>query len=323
MIEVTNYRDNPLIDPHLEIWEWQISVYLFLGGLVAGLMILNGLWRIRDREHETKAITNSAVLWAPVLISLGMFCLWLDLVNKLNVYRFYMTFQIKSPMSWGSWILFLVYPAQILAVAVAKGSDVFGGVLKGLNPLLQILKSITNGREKQIAWLNVVLGVMLGIYTGILLSATAARPLWNTALLGPLFLVSGLSTATAWNMLSRPTKIEHSSLAKWDFSLIITEMFLLLLILIGFLSGTEGHQSAGMLLLGGGFTAVFWIFVIILGLLFPLWLELREMRGHSTPAWVAPALVLLGGLALRFVMVQAGQVSHLPDTELLFGAVGH
>ena len=34
---------------------------------------------------------------------------------------------------------------------------------------------------------NVVLGVALGIYTGILLNTMVARPLWNSAILGPLF----------------------------------------------------------------------------------------------------------------------------------------
>ena len=41
----------------------------------------------------------------------------------------------------------------------------------------------------------------LGIYTGVLLSALGARPFWNSALLGPLFLVSGLSSAAAFTHL--------------------------------------------------------------------------------------------------------------------------
>ena len=44
---------------------------------------------------------------------------------------------------------------------------------------------------------NMLVGIALGIYTGILLGTLGARPLWNSALLGPLFLFSGLSTAAA------------------------------------------------------------------------------------------------------------------------------
>ena len=48
-----------------------------------------------------------------------------------------------------------------------------------------------------LAWANIVLGVALGIYTGILLNTMVARPLWNSAILGPLFLFSGLSAGAA------------------------------------------------------------------------------------------------------------------------------
>jgi len=48
-----------------------------------------------------------------------------------------------------------------------------------------------------IAWIILIYSVILGIYTGILLSAFNARPLWNTSILGPLFLTSGLSTGAA------------------------------------------------------------------------------------------------------------------------------
>ena len=39
----TSGRNIPNIDPSLEIWHWPISVYLFLGGLAAGLLFFAGL----------------------------------------------------------------------------------------------------------------------------------------------------------------------------------------------------------------------------------------------------------------------------------------
>ena len=53
------------------------------------------------------------------------------------------------------------------------------------------------GRISALGWTNIVLGVGLGIYTGILLNTMVARPLWNSAILGPLFLFSGLSAGAA------------------------------------------------------------------------------------------------------------------------------
>jgi formate-dependent nitrite reductase membrane component NrfD len=70
------------------------------------------------------------------------------------------------------------------------------------------------------------------------------------------------------------------------------------------------HASAAALLLGGPYTAVFWVFVVGLGILLPLTLQWL-MASHRIPhTVVAPLLVMVGGLALRFVIVSAGQYSH-------------
>ena len=34
-------RDNPIVDPVMHIWGWEISIYLFLGGLTAGVMFFS------------------------------------------------------------------------------------------------------------------------------------------------------------------------------------------------------------------------------------------------------------------------------------------
>ena len=46
---------------------------------------------------------------------------------------------------------------------------------------------------------SMVVGVSLGVYTGILLSSLGARPLWNSGVLGVLFLASGV-------LLPRPSR---------------------------------------------------------------------------------------------------------------------
>lgn len=322
MIEITNGRTNPLIDPHLEVWEWQIPAYLFLGGLVAGLMILSGIWRLMGKDDDVKASVKSGAIWAPILLSLGMLFLWLDLAYKLHVYKFYTTFKIASPMSWGSWILLLVYPVQILMIALPNGLERFSGALEILNPVWAKVRQLGSKYERPIAIASVVLGIMLGIYTGILLSVSSARPLWNSALLGPLFLTSGLSAATAWNLLSRPTNTEERSLVRWDIGLLVAELLFLCLILIGLFSGSQSQQHAASLFTGGEFTAAFWVFLVGIGILLPLWLEVRDLTGRYVPKWLGPVLVLVGGLVLRFVFVEAGQISHIVETEL-FSAIGH
>src|SRR5512132_2343661 len=101
MLELVQTRHNPLVDPALAVWGWEIAVYLFLGGLVAGLMILSGYLQLR-RTPPARSTTILPYI-AIVLLTAGMLALFLDLEHKLSVWRVYTTFQPRSPMSWGSW----------------------------------------------------------------------------------------------------------------------------------------------------------------------------------------------------------------------------
>jgi len=320
--EITSWRSVPHIDPQLEVWEWQIPSYLFLGGLVAGLMILHAVWRFQGRENEGKALTLYGAIAAPILLSLGMLFLFLDLAYKVHVYRFYMAFMPGSPMSWGSWILLAVYPVQILMLALPGGLERFGGRLSFLNPIWDWIKGIARKVERPLLWLSVVFGAGLGIYTGILLSVNAARPLWNSGILGPLFIVSGLSAASAFVLLAKPNTLEIRSAVKWDVALLVTEFVLLAMLLINLSTGLDPQRQAAQLILGGEFSAGFWIFIVTLGILLPLWLEIREMSHRYSPAWLAPALVLIGGFALRYILVMAGQVSEIAEHVTQAG-MGH
>jgi formate-dependent nitrite reductase membrane component NrfD len=114
MNEITTTRHNPLIDPVLHVWHGEVALYLFLGGVVAGIMVLSGMWLLR-RPIPERSRALSFLPWAsPALLSVGMFFLWLDLEHPWNAYRFYLAFRASSPMSWGAWILIAIYPASVL-----------------------------------------------------------------------------------------------------------------------------------------------------------------------------------------------------------------
>ena len=155
-----------------------------------------------------------------------------------------------------------------------------------------------------------VLGAMLGIYTGILLSALGARPLWNSALLGPLFLVSGLSTAAAFVHLIARDPYERVLLAKADNGFLGTELFVIILFITGLLSSTEVHINAAQLILNGPYAPVFLVFVVCLGIVIPLFIQSLAVSHRIRHTPVAPIMVIAGGFILRLVIVYAGQASH-------------
>ena len=300
-------RNNPLIDPHLAIWEWQIPSYLFLGGLAAGILFFAGLYTVLKKDKEYKTAVGIAPIITPFLLVLGLFFLFLDLKHKLYFWQLYTTINLESPMSWGAWVLMIITPVSIIWSAMH-----IKNVFPNWDWKFDILKEIEAFFQKykmELAWLMMITSVILGIYTGILLSAFNARPLWNTSILGPLFLTSGLSTGAAAIILISKSHAERLTFAKIDLMLIAIEIFLIVHMFMGFRASTQVQIEASQLFLGGEFTAIFWVFVMGLGLVIPALLEIFELRNKKVPYMVAPIMVLLGGLVFRFIIVHAGQIS--------------
>ena len=258
-----------------QIWGWEIPVYLFLGGIAAGLMILSAI----TPRRESRAMRLLPLL-APVALSIGMAALFLDLDYKLHVFRFYTSFRVTSPMSWGSWILLAIYPAT---------------VLYAFNPTRTLQRA------------NLILGIALGAYTGILLGTLSARPLWASMFLAPLFLVSGFSTAAAVTMFLPIADDEREVVRRWDVAAIAAEVVLLAFLFLDLAADARGRAAVAQFF-GGSFTAPFWAFVVVIGLAAPLVLEIVETRRHLRPTALTPALLLIGGLALRWTFVAAGQM---------------
>ena len=300
-------RDIPNIDPYLNIWHWQIPLYLYLGGLAAGILFFAGYFTILRKEKDMQATVKWAPFLVPFVLVIGLFALFLDLKHKLYFWQLYTTVRFTSPMSWGAWTLMLITPVSFIWA---------GSYIREVFPKwdwkfewLRRFEAYIIKNRKGIAWIMMMLAVVLGVYTGILLSAFNARPLWNTSILGPLFLVSGLSTGLAAIIWMSKSKYERKVLSRLDLIMIGVELFLIIHLFMGFLAASEVQIEAAALFLGGQFTVVFWVFVIILGLVFPGVLEILELRGYHIPVWIPALMILIGGLVFRFVMVEAGQIT--------------
>jgi len=301
-------RHNHLIDPVVHVWSWQIPIYLFLGGWVAGMMILTGYFMLGGRHERRSPLLSALPGVGLVLLSLGMFALFLDLEHKRYVWRLYTTFQWTSPMSWGSWILLLVYPVLVLTWMVRPPA-----LLEEISETIERASAALRARRHVIRAIGIssmVVGVALGVYTGILLSSLGARPLWNSGALGVLFLASGVSAAAAFAHLVTRAEDERALTVRIDNVVLASELGVLALFLLGLLSGSAPQVEAARLVLGGPFTAPFWVFVVGLGIAIPLLIQLLAARHVIQHTPVAPMLVMAGGLALRWIIVSAGQVSH-------------
>ena len=110
----TSGRNIPNIDPSLQIWHWPISLYLFLGGLAAGIIFFAALFYVLKKDKEYPTAVKIISIVPPIALSLGLLALVYDLNHKLYTWQLYTTFRIESPMSWGAWVLLIVTPLSFL-----------------------------------------------------------------------------------------------------------------------------------------------------------------------------------------------------------------
>ncbi len=306
-IAITSGRMNQGVDPVLHAWTWEIPLYLYLGGLVAGILFFSAFFYLRHRENVFPAAIKIAPLFTPFMLAIGLLALFLDLTHKLYFWRLYTTIRWESPMSWGAWTLMIIFPLSIIWSAFWV-KDVFPRWDWKI-PFVEKSIDFLARYKAYFAWALIAFSAILGMYTGILLSAFNARPFWNTSILGPLFLVSGLSTGAAFILLISRSEQERHRFSQIDTFLIGTEIFLIIHLFMGFLASTSVHIHAAEMFLGGPYTAVFWTLVVGLGLLVPMFSEIMEVRGVKVPVVIPAVLVLFGGLMLRFIVVDAGQSS--------------
>jgi len=326
---IVSGRMNEGVDPILHSWGWEIALYLFLGGLAAGLIIYTAFYTLTNKDKKYFTATKITPMFSSFFLIFGLLALFIDLHHKLFFWQLYTSINLRSPMSWGAWTLLVITPLiitlsilnlkELLPVVNFSKFKILKLVITPINSnlinwqwkysIVVKIESFLQKNIKAILWLLLGYGIILGMYTGILLSAFNARPLWNTSVLGLLFLTSGLSTAAAFIMLISKNKEEIKWFSKVDLVMIAIELFLIIHMFMGFLASTKVQIDAANMFLGGQYTVVFWVFVVFMGLIFPAILEIMELKGMHVNHKISDILVLFGGLILRFVIIYAGQNS--------------
>lgn len=171
--------------------------------------------------------------------------------------------------------------------------------------VLSLLTPVHRGLET----LMLVLAVLLGAYTGFLLSALKSYPFLNNPILPVLFLFSGISSGAAVALIAmaicqrkNPHSTEAHFVHRMEIPVVWGEIFLLVAFFVGLALGDDGKVRALVAALGGGFwTWWFWLGVAGLGLIVPMLLKPWVNRSSGIPAVLAACgASLVGVLMLRF-----------------------
>ena len=313
-------------------WGLPVIGYLFLAGVGAGAYTVSGSVLLRGGgggfvgEHFRLARLGALIAPLPMIVGTGLLVLELgsfqhalatgDVASAFKWINLFLTINM-SPISIGSWVLALCIIASVVYAYTFLGRNAENGAMDGL--------------RRALAWIGVPLGIAVAVYTGVLLGAMPARPFWNSPVLAMLFLISALSTAVAAILLVRaliqkqqvPMEDEAGGgylLTASDTLLIGFELLAVFLFVI-FAHLTIGNpaQAVSIILPGGALAGMFWLGVVLLGLIVPVLIELRYViptllnhQPYAIPRGVeivVCTIVLVGGFLLRYVVVMAGQMT--------------
>jgi len=316
-------------------WGLPVIMYLFLAGVGAGAVTVSASVLLRGGGGGFGgghfALARYGALIGPFPVMLGTFLIIFELGRPFRMFNLFKVVNL-SPMNIGSWLLlFFIFISVLYALAFLPT------LFSGLERLGHRLSSVRRG----LAWLCVPLGIGVAVYTGVMLGAMPARPFWNSPILALLFLVSSLSTGVAVILLINalfPEKAEDEQRApmvseyfkKPDQSAyILTASDLMLIgfeLMVIFLFVMFAHLTVGnvkyavsTILPGGDWAVMFWLWVVLIGLVLPALVELvfvipkllyhREFSAPRIVEIVVPIAVLIGGFMLRYIVVIVGQIT--------------
>lgn len=273
---------------HAPAWPGAYSVYFFVIGLSAALFFLSTLSWFRA---EFTVLRTSAFYLSLALLVLGALVLIGDLsqplrfLNTLNPVYWNMT----SPLVWGSILLVLFALALVLYFLALRAGNEKGARTWG------VLGSI------------VALG--LAIYTGFDLSVHQHRPVWNTPLMPVLFVaLSLLSGAAVASFLAKAEVALLGVLRRLMLWSAGATAVMLLSLVVTTAYGGSAEELTHLFMTTGSLGLIFVGVGLIAGTAVPILVLLAPMGRQQSGLWLAAALLLVGGIALRYSIVVGPQI---------------
>ena len=305
-------------------WSYSLHVplYLFFGGLTAGIFLVAVVADLLERRWPGADVLSKVSSYSAIA--------------TLALAGFFLTAHLGKPERGLAFPLFFTnYDSWMTR----------GGWIVGVGTLLVLLYAALRYRGGAV-WMRRVVGLaglpvlaMLAVYTGLLLSRGTFVPLWSSKYLPVLFLNSGVTTGLAASGLICLVALwlrglEPHNVVRWVSMAVALFILLELFEIYNFmtyLAGSGQHAPTGEFVAPKGGAHVyqyvtrgalapwFWWGVIGLGLTVPLFLTLVEFLldwltrplGWHRVLFTVPkfALVLLGGVLLRCVIVWGGDIS--------------
>jgi tetrathionate reductase subunit C len=269
-------------------YDWMIVTYFFFGGISAGAYMFSvaaNYWK-----QEFKPLAKRGAVLSLIALAIGMIILLLDLGQPFRAWRLFLSFNPRSPLSWGVWFLnAFIFFNFVYNVLLFTGKE---------------------ANAKKFAYAGLPFAILTATYTGMLLAQAPSRALWHTALIPVLFMNGGLISGIALVMFfsAKAQNFELiSKLGKFVTWLLVLELVMVFGEFVILLNCGADHAAIAKSLLSGQLGFLFIGVEIILGAVIPVAILLRSKATVFTQA-LASILILIGIFTMRYVIVVGGQL---------------
>jgi formate-dependent nitrite reductase membrane component NrfD len=273
---------------HTIAWPGTYALYFFVIGISVTLFFFSALSWYRE---EFLPLRRTALYGSFALLVLGGVLLIADLSQPLRFLNILNPAYLKfdSPLAWGSLnLISFGLVSAVYLLMIYKGEDANG---------------------KRLAVLGALLGLGLPIYTGFDLTVHQHRPVWNTPLMPVLFvslsLLSGSAVASFMTQGNEKLRAMIRSLMLWSGGATAA----MLVSLLGTTAyGGSAAEITFLFMTTGQMGLVFIGLGMLLGLVAPLALLLAPIGRQPIGMMAAGALLLVGGMALRYAILIGPQI---------------
>ena len=259
-----------------------------------------------------KPLAPLSALFAIAFLIAGLIILVLDLGRPDRLIVAMTTYNFKSIFAWniflysGFFVILSIYIWTMLDFNVSRFSSTVGKLAFGWRIIL------TTG-------------------TGSIFGFLVAREAYSTAVLAPLFIIMSLLYGTAvfyillriiskMQNINIPTEITVNIRKLIIIFLIANIYFLILYHITNLYISKQIAIEKFILLDGGGYTTMFWLGQVGLGLLIPLIYELSNKENRNFPLTLTSIMIIVGGFFAVAVIIIGGQAFPLnifPDHTII------
>jgi formate-dependent nitrite reductase membrane component NrfD len=259
-------------------WAWLLTLYLFLGSLGGCLFLLVRLL----------GLPRSFAFVSIGLVALGGIAVLFKLGSPQRAWRA-LSRPTTSWISRGAWFVagFFVFGCLSVAPSIAALSWLPWNDGTALGVAL--------------AWIAAVFAFLTAVYPGFVVSNSRAIPFWNTPLLPLLFFTYAALAATGVVLIgSAAVPGGAADVTLWAEGLIVGNAVLSAVYLFA-MKRAGGSAAASVHRLNqGSLGAVYWLGVVVIGLIVPLSALL------SLYAALAGVAIQIGALLFRYCVLKAG-----------------